>query len=282
MSVKNVAFDWIDPYRDDTTARLRELFERGAGEGAWHLLLDMAFAPELHEGLAAHIDANSRVVLYEGMYEGDDLLAISPCLVRLPDDIDARMALCEVVLRESAGRPMLSLLHGVCASVALAAHLRGQMEAQASEDDEAFLVRFADTRCLPVWLDVLTAQQRARFIAGIDAWWMFDRTGALVALDRGETGETVDESGKPYVLDARQIGALREAARIDTLIYHVRQRPESFGTLAGTPSQIHSCVNAAWTMHEGTVAGASRVALDALEAAGLLAANASDALAVGA
>jgi hypothetical protein len=274
VSVTQVTSHWIDPYRDDTAAQLRELFERSAQEseaaGIWHLLLDMGFAPVLRDTLAVHADAAPLLALYEGAYEGDDLLAISPCLLRLPDDLDARMALCEVVLRESVGRPMVSLLHGLRESAALAAHLRGQMEAQASDDEEAFLVRFADTRCLPVWFEVLTAAQRARFVEGIDAWLMFDRTGALAALQLNAATDDVSGRGKPFVLDAEQIGALREAAKIDTLIYHVSQRPESFGTLSATPSQSYACVSAAWALHEGPPAAASRVALDALERAGLL------------
>nr|WP_321956807.1 DUF4123 domain-containing protein [Paraburkholderia bannensis] len=279
MNVTQPGIDWIDPYRDDTAARLRELFERSAHEGAsgWHLLLDMGFAPTLRDTLVAKADIGAWVVLYDGVYEGDGLLAVSPCLLRLPETIDARMALCEAVLCETNGLPMVSLLQGAHSTAALAAHLRGQMEAQAG-DDEAFLVRFADTRCLPAWLDVLTEQQRARFIAGIDAWSAFDRTGTLVEMAIGAQQDPVlsaDDRARPYLLDAAQMNALREAARIDTLIYHVRQRPESFGVLVATPSQVYECVRGAWAAHDGAAAAASRVALDALEAAGLLSAPAN-------
>lgn len=280
MSVKHEVVDWIDPYRADTAARLRERFERfehSAAGGGWHLLLDMGFASGLRETVGALADHGALVVLYEGLYEGDDLLAISPCLLRLPPEIDASMALCEAVLRETARRPMLSLLHGARDTAALAAHLRAQMDAQASEDGEAFLVRFADTRCLPAWLGVLTAQQRARFVAGIDVWLAFDRSGTLVEMANGAQQDPVpspDDAGKPYQLDATQMDALREAARIDTLIYHVRQRPESFGVLVATPSQAYECVRDAWAAHDGAAAASSRVALDALEAAGLLTAAA--------
>ncbi|MDI9654069.1 DUF4123 domain-containing protein, partial [Burkholderia cenocepacia] len=77
-------------------------------------------------------------------------------------------------------------------------------------------------------------------------------------------------SGEPYVLDDEQIEWLRQAAKIDTLIFHVRQRPESFGRLVATPSQAHACVSAAWARHDGPPAAASRAALDALVAAGYL------------
>ncbi|WP_423392093.1 DUF4123 domain-containing protein [Burkholderia sp. LMG 21824] len=270
------ATDWIDRYPDDTPDRLNALVERAPAGGRWHLLLDMGFAPALRERMHAVARNDAVIVLYEGVYDGDDLLAISPCVVPLPADAAARGAILETVLRETSGRPMVSLLHGARETVALAAHLRGQMEAIAAVDDEAFLVRLADTRCLPAWLAALTPAQRRRFTDGIDAWHVFDRTGALVALDFGTAGEAADgeadagRSGEPYVLDDEQIERLRQAAKIDTLIFHVRQRPESFGRLVATPSQVHACVSTAWARHDGPPAAASRAALDALVAAGFL------------
>ncbi|AFQ48500.1 DUF4123 domain-containing protein [Burkholderia cepacia] len=268
--------DWIDRYPDDTPDRLRALFERAPAGGRWHVLLDMGFAPELRERLPAADRNDAVVVLYEGVYDGDDLMSISPCVVPLPADAAARIAMLEIILRETSGRPMLSLLHGARDTAALAAHLRGQLEASAAADGETFLVRLADTRCLPAWLATLTPAQRRRFTDGIDAWHAFDRTGALVALaldDAGEVagdGEDAGRSGEPYVLDENQVERLRQAAKIDTLIFHVRQRPESFGRLVATPSQAHACVSAAWARHDGSPAAAPRAALDALEAAGYL------------
>ncbi|AWV00633.1 DUF4123 domain-containing protein [Burkholderia sp. JP2-270] len=268
--------DWIDRYPDDIPDRLRELFEHVPAGGRWHLLLDMGFAPALRDRMP-EVDRNDAVVvLYEGVYDGEDLMSISPCLVPLPADAAARMAMLEIVLRETSGRPMVSLLHGARDTNALAAHLRGQMEASAASDDEAFLVRFADTRCLPAWLAALTLAQRRRFTAGIDAWWAFDRTGTLVALDLDAAGDVsgsganAAHSGEPYVLDQNQVERLRQAAKVDTLIFHVRQRPESFGRLVATPSQAHACVSAAWALHDGPPAAAPRAALDALEMAGYL------------
>ncbi|OXJ37957.1 hypothetical protein CFB82_07390 [Burkholderia sp. HI2714] len=269
--------DWIDRYPDDTLDRLRALFEPPVPEnGRWHLLLDMGFAPALRERLPV-AGRNDRVVaLYEGVYDGADLMSISPCVVPLPVDEKARTAMFEIVLRETAGRPTVSLLSGTRDTDALVAHLRGQLEASAAADGEAFLVRLADTRCLPAWLAALTPAQRRRFTDGIAAWHVFDRTGKCMALDLdvadGAPARDADagRSGEPYVLDEHQVERLRQAAKIDTLIFHVRQRPESFGRLVGTPSQAHACVSAAWARHDGPPAAASRAALDALEASGLL------------
>ncbi|AIO68247.1 DUF4123 domain-containing protein [Burkholderia oklahomensis] len=266
-------FDWIDPYPADALPRLRQVLDAPSTEGRWYALLDMGFSPLLRDALAVLNPNGAVVALYEGVYDGEGLMEISPCLMSLPDDAQPREEVCAALLRETDGRPMLSLLRAAHGIDALVAHLRGQMEARA-EDDEAFLVRLADTRCVPTWAGVLTPAQRNRFFAGIDAWWLFDRTASLVELDVAPVGIEIASDdggdGEPYRLDADQIAALRQASKIDTLIFHVRQRPESFGRLTATPSQAHACVSEVWAKETTSPSVAARAALDALEAAGWL------------
>lgn len=265
--------DWIDSYPPDTLSQMRQVLDASASPARWYALLDTSFAPSLRDRLSPPCSECPTVALYEGVYEGDGLMAISPCLMSLPDDADRRAAVCADLLQHTDGRPMLSLLGATGDADALASHLRRQMEASA-DDGEAFLVRLADTRCLPDWVEVLTSKQRRRFLAGIDAWWIFDRTGSLTALDV-ETGEmggsgTADPDLEPYRLDAEQIEALRQAAKIDTLLFHIRQRPETFGQLHAKPSDAYACVRDAWS-NEPASARTPRAALDALKAGGWLA-----------
>lgn len=44
------------------------------------------------------------------------------------------------------------------------------------------LLRWYDTRILPVWLQLLTAEQKAVFTAAIEEWHYFDRFGDLQPL----------------------------------------------------------------------------------------------------
>lgn len=155
-------FDWIDPYPADALPRLRQVLDAPSTEGRWYALLDMGFSPLLRDALAVLNPNGAVVALYEGVYDGEGLMEISPCLMSLPDDAQPREEVCAALLRETDGRPMLSLLRAAHGIDALVAHLRGQMEARA-EDDEAFLVRLADTRCVPTWAGVLTPAQRNRF-----------------------------------------------------------------------------------------------------------------------
>ncbi|WGS49977.1 DUF4123 domain-containing protein [Paraburkholderia sp. D15] len=272
------ASNWIDTYPSDALPRLRRVLDRPADETArhWYALLDMGFSRVLREHLHELYPDGAVVVLYEGLYDGEDLLPISPCLVPLPADAERRAAVCDGLLRHTDGRPMLSLLHTAYEADALAAHLRRQFEARAS-DDEAFLVRYADTRCLPSWADVLNETQRARFFAGLDSWWYFDRAAVLTPLRFDAQAERIDRdievkspTDDPYRLDPQQMAALRRAAKIDTLIFHIRQRPESFGQLQASPSQVHAAVSAVWTDEPASPGAAARAALDALANAGML------------
>lgn len=272
LSMATERFDWIDPYPARTLPRLRQVLDAPLTHGRWYALVDMGFSPTLREALAALNPDGAVIALYEGVYDGDGLLEISPCVTPLPDDAAHRAEVCAGLLRETDGRPMLSVLRAAHGLDALVAHLRGQMEARAA-DDEAFLVRLADTRCVPTWAGVLTPAQRARFFAGIDAWWLFDRAASLVELDVAPAGSetaTGADDGEPYRLDGEQIAALRHASKIDTLLFHVRQRPESFGRLTATPSQAYACVSEAWAKEDVPPSAGARQALDALEAAGWL------------
>ncbi|NHV24983.1 DUF4123 domain-containing protein [Burkholderia sp. D-99] len=264
--------DWIDSYPTDTLSQMRQVLDASAASTRWHALLDTSFVPSLRDRLSTPSSGCSIVTLYEGVYDGEGLMAISPCLMSLPDGAETRAAVCADLLRHTAGHPMLSLLRTTIDTDALASHLRRQMEANA-DDGEAFLVRLADTRCLPTWVKVLTLPQRRRFLAGIDAWWIFDRAGSLMALDVETVGmaggDSVDTDPAPYRLDTDQVAALRQAAKIDTLLFHVRQRPDTFGQLQATPSQAYACVRDAWEKKD-LAAQTPRVALDALKAAGWL------------
>lgn len=274
------ANDWVDAYPDDALEQLRHAFnEVSLGKGRYYALFDMGFLPSLREELPSLNLGSTVETLYEGMYEGEDedLMRISPCLMPLPELPEQRDVVCSALLQRTNGRPMFSMLRTTTYRLAgLASHLRRQLEAR-TEDGEAFLVRFADTRCLPVWTDVLTAAQRARFFAGIDAWWFFDRKGALVPVEAlasvrggGQSHELVIADEKPYQVDASQLEPLKLAAKVDTLIFHIRQRPESFGQLTASPSRVHECVSAAMAGEMPSPAAASRIALEALETAGLL------------
>jgi hypothetical protein len=272
------ATDWIDPYPGNALEQLREAFDSPPDtDNRNYALFDMGFLPSMRNEFSSLGLSSAVVTLYEGLYEGEDLMRISPCLVSLPELPEQRDAVCSALLQRTNGRPMFSVLRTTTYRLAeLASHLRRQLEAR-TDDGEAFLVRFADTRCLPMWTDVLTTAQRARFFAGIDAWWFFDRKGALVPVEAlasvagdEQPHESVAADEKPYQVDASQLASLKLAAKVDTLIFHIRQRPESFGQLMDSPSRVHACVSAAMAGELPSPAAASRVALEALQAAGLL------------
>ncbi|MGC6693551.1 DUF4123 domain-containing protein, partial [Burkholderia pseudomallei] len=125
-------FDRIDPYAGRTLPRLRKVHDAGLTHGRWYALVDKGFSPTLREALAALNPDGAVIALYEGVYDGDGLLEISPCVPPLPDDAAHRAEVCAGLLRETDGRPMLGVLRAAHGLDALVAHLRGQMEARAA------------------------------------------------------------------------------------------------------------------------------------------------------
>lgn len=85
------------------------------------------------------------------------------------------------------------------------------------------LLRWYDTRILPVWLSVMTPKQKSGFVEGIRQWRMYDRYGDAIDLplsvNRGEELPALP----PYTLDEVQYADLLEACGPDVLIAHLRE-----------------------------------------------------------
>jgi hypothetical protein len=176
--------------------------------------------------------------------------------------LDALFRLCD-------GRPMLAMLKSRLSLQQLRLHLQQRLEASVA--GEAFVIRYADTRCLPPLLDVLDPAQRAVFLDAIEGWWYVDRAGTLQSLPKKGDAGTV--AALPFGLSPDQQHALQAAALPDTLVAYLRERQDVFGHLCGLPSATHRCVCAVLSGLEETTqisADAYRQVLAALEVEGLL------------
>lgn len=177
--------------------------------------------------------------LYERFGSGGPAAELSPSLLELPLDLDRRRKALVELCALSSGRPMLSLLVFNGGLDAAYAHLQAQMEARAKEG--GFLVRLADTRCLPTWLSALSKEQRERFLAGVESWWYVSREGEFERIG-GQGHIPSSTSTRPYDLTAEQCRRLQVAAVPDMIINYLHSRADAFGVLAPVPSQIHASV----------------------------------------
>lgn len=166
---------------------------------------------------------------------------------------------------------MLAMLQTRLPLQQLRLHLQQRLEASVA--GETFVVRYADTRCLPQLFEALDSAQRAAFLDSIDGWWYLDRAGALHSLPKLPKENAHAVAALPFALSPEQQHALQVAALPDTLIAYLRERQDVFGYLCGSPSAIHRCVHAVLGGLEDTTqisADAYRQVLAALEVKGLL------------
>lgn len=233
--------DWIDPPSLDSHDKAVACLTTDGAHGAGlYAILDPSFAPDAHWRRLPF--SGKGISLFAGKYQGAGLDAMAPQFYVMPDEQGERDIWLQGMLAMSAGLPMLSFVSSAMQPPVLLACL--QQKQEAAVDDEHFIVRFTDTRCLPAWFDVLSLQQRVMFMKGLETWWYFDRAGEFCSLPFDAPGATPQPGPDDAVcrLSQAQQMALRQAALPDTVIAYLRDRPGIFGALCGTPSQIHTCV----------------------------------------
>lgn len=200
-------------------------------------LLDLAFCAVRER---ARLEESFQTLrLYERYGAEGPAAELSPALLELPLDLVQRRQALTQLCALSSGRPMLSLLVASAGLEATCTHLQAQMEARANEG--SFLVRLADTRCLPTWIAALSMEQKERFLAGIESWWYVARDGKFERIGGLGAARSSTET-RPYDLTVEQHRRLQVAAVPDMIINHVHSRADVFGVLAPVPSQVHASV----------------------------------------
>jgi len=162
--------------------------------------------------------------LFDGTAE-EHLLELAPWLVDLTAlALAQRHALIKWAGALARKRPCLSWYESSCGIEDFAYHLR-RFHCVELSDDQTMLLRWYDTRILPVWLEVLTEPQRALFTCCLHRVGCVDADGVVrelyaevTAPDRA-AAEFSD--GTMLALDDRQFGLLLEARALETLIHEI-------------------------------------------------------------
>lgn len=128
---------------------------------------------------------NAAGVLYKGLncyaadYPLNDLVDTAPWLIDL-DPFDKDNLYLAKLLAHCSGRPMFSVLASRIPASMLARRWLPLHHAHAS-DGQRLLLRFADTRTLPLLSDILEPVQWAAITEPLEHWFYPDRGGAMVA-----------------------------------------------------------------------------------------------------
>jgi Domain of unknown function (DUF4123) len=207
---------------------------------SWYAWLDSAFdvADELQTPIA-----DKSINIYQ-LKEMTDMQHLGPRLVQVfapGDDVKQIQTQLRPWLTHASGRPMLSLWASDQSAHTLAQHLQAWSWAY-TPDQEAVLLRLADTRSACSLQQTLQPAQWHGLTAPLRQWLYISRQGEIAALPVGPTRDAPNNAAAqpPLVLDDEQIQTMAYAAEADALLHHIAtQTPEVIpdGVL---PSTMHS------------------------------------------
>jgi len=195
--------------------------------GAEHtlcLVVDTAAA----EGSYATLDRWK--VPYHSLFDGtpeESLLEIAPLLIPVNGlDAETRSRVFAWAQKLAYAAPCLSWVETDAPPASLAEHLR-RFHVVGLSEGQSLLMRWYDTRILPVWLACMTAAQAQAFTAHVSSWGYVDRLGEVsaAAIERPPADfPTTPPYGEPLVtLTDAQYGMLIDATELDVLLKHLRQ-----------------------------------------------------------
>ncbi|NSX15928.1 DUF4123 domain-containing protein [Cupriavidus taiwanensis] len=182
-----------------------------------YFVIDSAQQPSYHKKLEHH--GVSFRSLFLGFVE-EELLDIAPLLVEIPsEDLSASSRIRAEITRIATSRPCVSLLKSKLDIDALACHLR-QFHTVDLPEGRKMILRWYDTRILPVWWTLLEKAQQKEFCRGVMRWGYYDRFGDEINIELPDCDDSTISC--PLSLSASQYDGLLGAAEPDVLISHLR------------------------------------------------------------
>lgn len=189
-----------------------------------YLLLDSAQAEN------SHLQLGRWQVPYESLFEGKpeaSVPEIAPLLISLLDLTDEQIEkVCAWAMKLAYQAPCLSWLASPLPAKALANHLRNFHNVKLSEG-QSMMLRWYDTRILPIWLACLSPVQAEQFTAGMLSLQYVNRFGDTSSLLNKQTAGALPQNfplGEPLIaLTDVQYSMLVDASDLDTLVSHLRR-----------------------------------------------------------
>ena len=194
------------------------------GGHALYLVIDGAQA----EGSNATLDRRS--IRYLSLFDETpeaSLREIAPLLIPVQDVAPSRRhELFEWAQEFAYGAPAVSWIISEYEARQLADHLR-RFHVVGLTEGQSMLLRWYDTRILPILLGCLTPVQHAAFAAGTLRWDAVDRTGAVVTLVDDPAPPAQPEAprfgARQLTLDDRQYALLVDASALDGLLRQLQR-----------------------------------------------------------
>lgn len=210
MAAHSNLFDWVEQTREQSHKP--------------YLLVDTAQIPNSYLKLARW--KIPYISLFEQTTE-QPLIEIAPLLIPLVDlPVESARMVCDWAMDLAYGAPCLCWMSSRLSAEELAEHLR-KFHTVGLSDQQTMMLRWYDTRILPVWMACLSPVQAVQFTAGMQSLEYVDRFGASSVLHHSEpVGElpTTPGFGQPLVqLTDQQYGMLVDGSDTDVLVSHLRR-----------------------------------------------------------
>ena len=186
---------------------MKQISDQGT-DWHWYALVDCAFD---HAGRSLRLENTSSLPLYhQGRWAA--LSHVAPTLFTLAAKEDETLERqLKRLLYHCHGRPMLSLLASTWPAKKLIEFWQALLEVN-TEDQDSYLLRFADTRVLPAIANELAIWKR--LAAPIGAWCTMGRDGQPLALTPPATPVYGDD---PLTIDNACLSRLLQASQADAM-----------------------------------------------------------------
>ncbi|MGY0653071.1 DUF4123 domain-containing protein [Luteimonas sp. A537] len=186
-----------------------------------YALVDSAQRPHFHERLE-----NLRTP-YRSLFDGtaeQALKDIAPLLVEHIGELTDNSSLNRELRSLGERKPAVSLIASDASMDELATHFRSFHLVRVPEHGEKdMLVRWYDTRILPIWMQLLRPDQQSSFIGTICEWRYYDRFGDMKELILPARPAEGFPALPPLRLDADQYNNFLDACTPDAAIAQLRR-----------------------------------------------------------
>lgn len=218
---------------------------RKAGRSAY-LLVDSA----QHEN--SHLDLASASIHFLSLFEETkekDFIEIAPLLIPLNGlSASSLEYICSRAAELAEHKPCITWMSSDLTADELARYL-ARFHLVGVSDNQKMLLRWYDTRILPVWVSCLTPEQRSIFAAKFFELSFFDERAMPQRIFKSEvtlpTGDASDFGQPIIVLSDAQLSVLIDAAGLPALIQHLRDVIRDETNLL-TPRELRDFVFEHW------------------------------------
>lgn len=207
---------------------LQVLQQRLAKEPTLRLyaLVDCLAVPDFAE-FCAQQGWPAPVSTYAGQTGFDNARAVAPSLQELPGDLAwLEQHMLPPLLAHCSGKPALGFISSLHAVDVVKAQLM-RVAGVTDGDGSSWLLRFGDTRVWPPKPGLLTTEQHAHAFAGLDAWMVVDRHGAVQTFEGSPDAPPASPNDllRDFRMTAQQFAQMIEWSEADAHLARLAQTP---------------------------------------------------------